>query len=99
MLACSAVWSVWKRLIASVKSVSGDINVGVVAGTKVWLDVNSMSGDTSSDLDPSDAPAPLPEPTRARVTLTVQAVHARNGSGASGDRLEDVCELLGEAGV
>ena len=30
----------------TVKSVSGDITVGVVSGTKVWLDVNSMSGDT-----------------------------------------------------
>ncbi len=58
----------------SVKSVSGDIKVGVVAGTKVWLDVNSMSGDTTSDLDPSEAPA-----TKNGESLRVKA------SSTSGD--------------
>lgn len=32
-------------------SVSGDISVGVVSGTGVWLDLNTLSGRTRSDLD------------------------------------------------
>jgi hypothetical protein len=41
----------------SLQSVSGDLSVGVFAGVDVWLDVRSMSGDTSSDLAASDGPA------------------------------------------
>jgi len=40
----------------SLKSASGDIFVGVRRGTKLWLDVTSRSGDTSSDLDVGDEP-------------------------------------------
>jgi hypothetical protein len=54
----------------SVKSVSGDITVGIVSGTKVWLDVNSMSGDTSSDLDPSDGPADSAQSLRVKASST-----------------------------
>ncbi|MGZ8582140.1 MAG: DUF4097 family beta strand repeat-containing protein [Actinomycetota bacterium] len=35
----------------SLRSVSGDIELGVPAGTRVWFDVSSTSGDTSSELD------------------------------------------------
>ena len=44
------------------QSVSGDVSIGVRRGTNVWLDVRSLSGDTSSSLDhregspPADAP-------------------------------------------
>lgn len=31
-------------------TVSGDVSVGVVAGTAVWLDLNSLAGETRSDL-------------------------------------------------
>lgn len=31
-------------------TVSGDVSVGVLAGTAVWLDLNSLTGDTRSDL-------------------------------------------------
>ena len=69
---------------ASVKSVSGDINVGVVAGTKVWLDVNSMSGDTSSDLDPSDAPATANgESLRLKATSTSGDVRITRSTSAA----------------
>lgn len=54
----------------AVKSVSGDITVGVVSGTKVWLDVNSMSGDTRSELDPSDGPADSGESLRVKASST-----------------------------
>jgi hypothetical protein len=40
----------------SLESASGDISIGVRRGTKVWLDVRSRSGDTSSELDVGDDP-------------------------------------------
>ena len=49
---------------ASLRSVSGDIEVGVPRGTRVYLDLSAASGDTSSELDMSagaadDGPADL----------------------------------------
>jgi hypothetical protein len=41
---------------ASFQSVSGDVSAGIAPGVDVWLDVRSMSGDTSSDLESSDGP-------------------------------------------
>lgn len=42
----------------SAQSVSGDVTIGVRRGSKVFLDCNTLSGDTSSDLEVSgDAPA------------------------------------------
>jgi Putative adhesin len=37
-----------------VNSASGDINVSVATGIGVYLDLSSLSGDVSSDLEPSD---------------------------------------------
>ncbi len=49
----------------SVQSVSGDVEVAVRRGAGVWMDVRSLSGDTQSELLPSDGPpaedAPLVE--------------------------------------
>ena len=42
----------------SLQSVSGDLSVGVFAGVDVWLDVRSMSGDTTSELDAGEGPPP-----------------------------------------
>ena len=39
-----------------VQSVSGDVAVGVLAGTRLFIDANSMSGDVRSDLDVGDQP-------------------------------------------
>jgi hypothetical protein len=41
----------------SLRSVSGDMTVGVAPGATLWMDVSSVSGDTRSDLDPMDAAA------------------------------------------
>jgi DUF4097 and DUF4098 domain-containing protein YvlB len=42
----------------SAQSVSGDVEIAVRRGSKVYLDCNTLSGDTSSDLEiTSDAPA------------------------------------------
>ena len=49
---------------------SGDVTVGVPAGTKVWLDVNTVSGTTTSQLEMSSAP---PE-GGAQVNLRLQTV-------------------------
>jgi DUF4097 and DUF4098 domain-containing protein YvlB len=38
-----------------IKTTSGDIDIGVVPGTSVWMDVSSLSGSTTSELEPSDA--------------------------------------------
>jgi DUF4097 and DUF4098 domain-containing protein YvlB len=35
----------------SAHSVSGDVTIGVRRGSRVWLDCNTVSGDTSSELD------------------------------------------------
>ncbi len=41
---------------ASIRSVSGDVVVAVSRGTRVWLDLSSVSGSTGSDLAMSDGP-------------------------------------------
>jgi DUF4097 and DUF4098 domain-containing protein YvlB len=38
------------------QSASGDIHVGVERGTKLWLDLQSRSGETASDLEVGDMP-------------------------------------------
>ena len=48
---------------ASVRSVSGDVEIGVARGTRVYLDINSTSGDTVSELDMSDAASSAAAPT------------------------------------
>lgn len=40
----------------SLQSASGDVEVGIARGSTVWMDVSSMSGDTSCELDPRDEP-------------------------------------------
>ncbi|HVM17014.1 MAG TPA: DUF4097 family beta strand repeat-containing protein [Gaiellaceae bacterium] len=44
------------RGTVSLQSVSGDVKVGIAAGAAVWMDLNSLSGDTRCDLTPSDGP-------------------------------------------
>lgn len=51
-------------------SVSGDVTVGVVSGTGVWLELNTLSGRTRSDLDMAGS-AP---PTGHDLTLHVNTV-------------------------
>lgn len=58
---------------ARINSASGDIEVGVGAGTGVYMDISSMSGRARSDLSTSSTPATTNEPD---VTL-----HLRSLSG------------------
>lgn len=39
-----------------IDSASGDILIGVAGGTAAWLDVHSLSGDITSELEGADAP-------------------------------------------
>jgi DUF4097 and DUF4098 domain-containing protein YvlB len=41
----------------TLQSASGDIQVRVRSGTRLWMDARSRSGDTSSDLDVGDTPS------------------------------------------
>ncbi len=41
---------------AELKAISGDVMVGVRAGSRVYVDANTLSGSTSSELELSDAP-------------------------------------------
>lgn len=53
-----------------VQSASGDVEVGIRRGSKVYIDASSMSGDTTSELELSDAPSESEGPSvdfRART--------------------------------
>ena len=41
----------------TLQSVSGDLDVGILRGVDVWLDVRSMSGDVTSDLVSAEGPS------------------------------------------
>ncbi|HEX2356277.1 MAG TPA: DUF4097 family beta strand repeat-containing protein [Micromonosporaceae bacterium] len=45
-----------RRGTIRVDSASGDVSIGVAAGTLAWLDLSSMSGSTHNDLTMSDPP-------------------------------------------
>lgn len=49
------------------QSVSGDVRVGIRRGTRLHLDVNSTSGDVSSELDVKDTPSDAPGRSEARL--------------------------------
>lgn len=52
------------------QSASGDVHVGVAAGTAAWLDVSTLSGSVSSELEGSDEPGA----DESRVALHVRTV-------------------------
>ncbi len=56
-----------------INTASGDVRIGVAEGTAVWLDLNTASGDTHSQLPVSETP-----PTGTEPTLTL---HVRTASG------------------
>jgi DUF4097 and DUF4098 domain-containing protein YvlB len=57
-----------------IQTASGDVRVGVVQGTRVYLDVNTMSGSTRSDLSLGEAPG-------AGKDATDLSVYVRTASG------------------
>ena len=46
----------------TLQSASGDVEVGITRGSTVWMDVSSMSGDTSCELDSRDEPPAAGKP-------------------------------------
>jgi hypothetical protein len=52
-------------------SASGDVQIGVQRGTGVWLDLNTVSGSTTTDLALADG-EPQPASTDGQVTLRVR---------------------------
>ncbi|MDQ3982565.1 MAG: DUF4097 domain-containing protein [Actinomycetota bacterium] len=44
------------RASVSVQSASGDISIGIRRGSRVWLDVRSLSGETQSEFELNDQP-------------------------------------------
>jgi len=68
---------------ATFTSASGDVTVGVAAGTGVWLDLNTASGSTRSDLTMQDsAPQAGQQATlELRVRTASGDVHVRRALG------------------
>jgi hypothetical protein len=54
-----------------VNSASGDVSVGIATGSRLWVDAQSLSGDTSSELELEGAPADEQGPL---VELRVQTM-------------------------
>jgi Putative adhesin len=55
-----------------VRSVSGNVLVGVATGVDLHVDVESVSGEITSDIALGDAPGP--ERSEARVDVSVRSV-------------------------
>jgi hypothetical protein len=62
------------------KSVSGDMHVGIRAGSSLWVDAKSVSGDTSSELEVGDTPhengGPLVELRATAMSGDIRIVRA-----------------------
>jgi hypothetical protein len=56
------------------KAISGDVMVGVRSGSRLYVDANTVSGSTSSELELSDSPAPAPADDAPLVELFVKTV-------------------------
>jgi DUF4097 and DUF4098 domain-containing protein YvlB len=54
-----------------VQTASGDVSVGIAAGSRLWVDAQTLSGDTSSELELEGAPADDDGPL---VELRVQSM-------------------------
>jgi DUF4097 and DUF4098 domain-containing protein YvlB len=68
-------------------SVSGDIEIGVRRGSKAWLDCNTVSGDTSSELeltgDAPDGDGPLVEVRAKTVSGDIKIMRAPAPAGTT----------------
>ncbi|WP_305789019.1 DUF4097 family beta strand repeat-containing protein [Symbioplanes lichenis] len=66
---------------ADLKTSSGDVTVGVVAGTSVWLDLTTSSGRTNSDLPMTGAPAGGAAALELRATTASGDISVRRAVG------------------
>ena len=64
----------------TLKSVSGDMQIGIRAGSSLWVDANSISGDTTSELAVGDTPpegeGPLVELRATAMSGDIRIVRA-----------------------
>jgi DUF4097 and DUF4098 domain-containing protein YvlB len=68
--------------VTDVRTVSGQVEIGVAPGTRAYLDVSSLSGATVSELPVSDDPtAGTGHELEVRVSSTSGSVRVRRGSG------------------
>jgi DUF4097 and DUF4098 domain-containing protein YvlB len=78
----------------SAHSVSGDVTIGVRRGSKVFLDCNTVSGDTSSELElTTDAPAgdgPLVEIRAKSVSGDIRITRAAAPANGTSDTVQEV---------
>lgn len=51
----------------TVRGASGDIHVGVASGTAAWLDVRTLTGRVSTDLESTDEPTPEADKVRLHL--------------------------------
>jgi DUF4097 and DUF4098 domain-containing protein YvlB len=58
-----------RRGRAGIHSASGDVEVGVAAGTRVWLDVSTASGSTVNDLTMSGPPGDTSRETALQLRI------------------------------
>lgn len=58
-----------------VKGASGDVRIGVPAGTPVWTDITTVSGRVRSDLSPVGAPADGQDHLEIRATTASGDIH------------------------
>jgi len=64
------------------QSVSGDLTIAVTRGARVWMDVSSLSGDTSSELDVSDGGSTGEADLRVRANSTSGDIKLRRSQRA-----------------
>jgi len=64
-------FGVARRGTVKLRSASGDVSIGVPAGTGVWLDLTTMSGTTHSDLS---TPDPSQQGRQADLTLQIRTM-------------------------
>jgi DUF4097 and DUF4098 domain-containing protein YvlB len=61
------------------KAISGDVLVGVRRGSRIFVDANTVSGSTTSELELGDAPAPSVEPATQQGPLVELFVKTVSG--------------------
>jgi hypothetical protein len=70
------------RGTVALRSVSGDVSVGIRRGAAVWLDVRTLSGDTHSELTPEDGPPAEGPNVEVRINTVSGDVHIARASAA-----------------
>jgi hypothetical protein len=66
-----------RRGVVEIDSASGDIEVGIAAGTAAWLDAQTLSGSVSSSLDAADAPGDAADTVSVHAHSLSGDVHIR----------------------